>query len=114
MLANQIDRDGPKRKDGQRLVSPSKVAPNDVEAIGIRDVIEQQQHGGTKQRDTDPDALDDGLLLQMDEFCDNQSGRTQGRVTTGNRCSHNTQQGQKSAKRAQPTLADCRHHLGSL
>ena len=44
LLLHQIDGDGPEGEDRESLVTPSEVAPDNLEAIGIGQAIDERCH----------------------------------------------------------------------
>ena len=51
-LAHKKDGDGPEGEDAKRLVSPTKILPNNIEAIGVLHLPQQQQDGAEEHRHT--------------------------------------------------------------
>ena len=67
LLLHQIDGNGPKHEDRERLIAPSKPAPDGLETVSVADLPDKQGNDGSKERHTDIEALADGTLLQVDE-----------------------------------------------
>ena len=44
-VAHQVNGDGPKGEDGERLVTPRKVAPNNLEPFGIAEAVNEHTDG---------------------------------------------------------------------
>ena len=103
---HQIDRHRPQGEDGQGLVGPSEVTPNHVKALGIAQAIEQQAYRRQKHRHADIQAFADGLLLQPQEICHNEAGRTESRVATGDGSGNHAQHGQYTTHRTEPVLGN--------
>ena len=51
LLAYQIDRNGPQRKDGQSLIGPGKITPNHIKSILVPQAVKQQANGYQEHRD---------------------------------------------------------------
>ena len=112
LLTNQIDRDGPEHEYRQRLIAPSGILPNGVEAIGVLHLPYQQSQRSTEEGQTDEQTFGNGPLLDMECFCDDQSGRTESRITRGDGSCHDTENGQDTACEAEPAVAHDIHHGG--
>ena len=57
--------DSPKREYGECLVTPRKIAPDNLEAIGIGQAIDERCHSDQEQRDADNQAALDAALLHV-------------------------------------------------
>ena len=51
-VAHQIDRDGPKGEDGECLVAPRKVTPDNLKAFRVAETVDEHTDGEQEQRNT--------------------------------------------------------------
>lgn len=107
-VLHQVNGDGPKGEDRERLVAPCKVAPDDFEALCIAEAVDKHSNGNQEQRDADEQTVTNGTLVHADEVSCNQACRTQCGVATGNRCGNDAEDCQYAPQRAQPFFGDIR------
>ena len=65
LLLYQVYGDSPEGEDREGLVAPRKVAPDNFEAIGIGQAIDERRHSDQEQRDADNQAALDAALLHV-------------------------------------------------
>lgn len=64
-VAHQVNGDGPKGKDGERLVTPRKVAPDNLKPFRIAEAVNEHTDGEQEQRNTYHQALANGSLVDV-------------------------------------------------
>ena len=99
LFTQQINGDCPQGEDGQSLVAPGEVSPDNLEAFGIAQAIHQHTDGEQEERDADEQTLGNGTLVDVQEIGCYETGRTESRITTGNRSRHDTQNSQDATER---------------
>ena len=66
-LAYQVNGDCPKGEDGERLVAPREVAPNNFEPLGIAQTINEHSNGYQEEGDANEQTLADEALIKVEE-----------------------------------------------
>ena len=96
----QIDGDGEEGEDGEGLVEPCEVTPQDVE-------LDKQQHDADgKHGQTEHEALDDLILLDLEHVGQYETCAAQGGVAGGDGGDDNAEDGEDGTERSEPTVAD--------
>ena len=113
-MQRQIDRDGPQSKDGQRLVHPREIPPDQIEALLITQAINQRTQGQDENRNTNLQTACHRLLLHLQGVCHNQTTGTKSRISRGDWSEDHAQQSQASTHRTQPITCDCVHDHGRI
>ena len=75
-FACQEDGDGPKRENGQGLIGPGKVAPDNFETVGIGQTEDEQAHGNEADRKGDEQAFAHFLLIDVEKVGQDEAART--------------------------------------
>ena len=109
---HKIYRGRPKHKDGERLIGPAEITPNDVEPVFVLYLPQQEHDGGGKERQAYLQALGDGTLGKVEEVGNDEARTAECRVAARNRRGHDAQNCQDAARNAEPVLANQRHDGG--
>ena len=104
--------DAQEGKQGQRLVRPCEVTPQNVEAVGIG--LGEHEDGDDQREDrhSQLDALAVGGLVDVQRLGQAQTQSAQRRITRGDGQHDNADQGDDAADIAQQVLADNAHSTG--
>ena len=106
------DRDGQEGKQGQGLVGPGKVAPQDLEALVV-ELGEHQDHGHQGEDDGgQAQALALGALVDVQGLRHRQAQAAQGGIAGGDGQDHNAHQGDDAAHGTQDVLTNLDNSAG--
>lgn len=117
LVCSEIYRYSPKGEDGECLVGPTEIFPDDVERVGIVNLPDEQKDGDDEHRNADEESLDDRTLVDVERVGYDESAGTQRCVTTRDRCCHNTKDSKDATKLTKPSTTDlvddnrCREEL---
>ena len=84
------------------MVAPREVAPNDFEALGVSQTIDEHTYGYQEEGYTDKQAFAHGALVDVEEVSGNQACRAQSGVATCNGSGNNAEYRQDSTNCPQP------------
>ena len=107
------DGDCQEGEQGQGLVGPCEVTPQDVEALGVQ--LGEDQDDGHQSEDDGRQAqtLAVGALVDVQGLCNGQTQAAQSGVTGGDGQNHDAGQSDDTADRTQDVLADSDDSAGS-
>ena len=102
LLLRQVYGYGPEGEYGEGLVAPGKVAPDNLESIGIGQAIDECGHSDQEQGNADEQPALDAALLHVQEVGQNEACRTQGCVATCDGGGHDAEQCHDASYGTQP------------
>ncbi len=105
LLLYHVDGDGPQGVDGEGLIGPAEPLPDGVEAVWVLHLPDEEADGGGKHWYGDEEAPVDALLVEVDGVGDDEPCAAEGSVTAGDRCCHDTEDGEDAAKEPEPACA---------